>query len=190
MPTITTRALRGSAVAAIAAIGVLGLAACSGGDTTEEEPTTSSATEESPAETSAAPEETEAAGAEGQCTAAQVSALTGTDVPEASLAGASGTFEPAAVIGDLPTECVITLEAAGTAVSYAVLPGGAATLASIVEQGNAAGGQLVDAGGQVAGTVGEVTVAAGAYDALAQGTGGFENTADLIVVLATPGFSG
>ncbi|MFC7432263.1 MULTISPECIES: hypothetical protein [unclassified Agrococcus] len=188
MPTITTRALRGSAVAALAMVGVLGLAACSGG--ADEEPTTSetaAAEESAEPTTSDAPEETEASAEGGLCTAEQLSTISSTDFPEAALSQASATFAPAGVVDGLPTVCVATFEAAGTSASYAVLSGGAATLAALVEQGTAAGGQLTDAGGTVVGTVGDATIAAQGLTALTEGTAGFENVEDLLVVIATPG---
>lgn len=188
MPTTTTRALRGTAFAALAMVGVLGLAACSGG--AEEEPTTSetaAAEESTEPTTSEAPEETEASAEGGLCTAEQLTSVTGTEIPDAALSQATAAFEPAGVVDGLPTVCVATFAAAGTSASYAVLSGGAATLTALVEQGTAAGGQLTDAGGTVVGTVGESTVAAQSYTALSEETAGFENVEDLIVVIATPG---
>lgn len=191
MPTTTTRALRGTAFAALAMVGVLGLAACSGG--AEEEPTTSetaaseASTEPTTSESPEATEEAESSAEGGLCTAEQLSTISGTEFPESALSQASATFEPAGVVDGLPTICVATFEAAGTSASYAVLSGGAATLTALVEQGTAAGGQLTDAGGTVVGTVGDATVAAQGLTALTEGTAGFEDPADTIVVIATPG---
>lgn len=191
MPTTTTRALRGTAFAALAMVGVLGLAACSGG--AEEEPTTSEtaaseeSTEPTTSESPEATEEAEASAEGGLCSAEQLTSVTGTEIPEAALSQATAAFEPAGVVDGLPTVCVATFAAAGTSASYAVLSGGAATLTALVEQGTAAGGQLTDAGGTVVGTVGESTVAAQSYTALSQESAGFENVEDLIVVIATPG---
>lgn len=187
MPTITNRALRGSTIVAIAAIGVLGLAGCSGGggDGADEAPTTSGSSEESAPATS---EASEPSAAEGQCTAEQVSSLTGTEFPEAALASATAAFEPASLLGDLPTTCVITFAAGELSASYAVLPGGTATIDALVAN---SGGQAQDAGGTLVGTVDGATVAGGAYSAIAQGgEAGFEDTADLIVVAASPSLGG
>jgi len=187
MPTITTRALRGSTIVAIAAIGVLGLAGCAGGD---DEPTTSPAAESSEPSaeptTSEAPEETDAS-AEGLCTAEQISTITSTEFPESALAQATATFEPAGIVDTLPVVCVATFEAAGTSASYAIVSGGAASLSALVEAGNAAGGSMTDAGGTVVGTVGDATIAGQPLSAVTESTAGFEDVQEPVVIIATPG---
>lgn len=186
MPTITNRALRGSTIVVAAAIGVLGLVGCTGGGTAEEEPTGSSSSEESTApETSEAAPEGDASGE--VCSTEQISTLTSASggVPEAAAAQATADFQPAELLGDLPTTCVFAVEQGGVSASFAVLPGGAATVASLVEQANAAGGTVQEAGGTMTGTVGDLTVAGVPFTSFTQETAGFENPEDLIVVAAT-----
>lgn len=187
MPTITNRALRGSTIVAFAAIGVLGLAGCTGGgDAAEEEPTTSSSSEESSApETSEAASEGDASGE--LCSAEQISTLTSASggVPEAAAAAASADFQPAEILGDLPTTCIFAVEQGGVSASFAVLPGGPATLTTIAAQATAAGGSVTEAGGAITGSVGDLTVAGVPFTTFTQETAGFENVEDLVVVATT-----
>ncbi|SDH35912.1 hypothetical protein [Agrococcus jejuensis] len=179
MPTITNRALRGSTIVAFAAIGVLGLAGCSGGGGADEEPTSSGASEES-----AAPE----GDASGEvCSSEQINTLMSASggLPEAATAAATADFQPADLLGDLPTTCLFAVEQGGVSASFAVLPGGTATLTTIAEQGNAAGGSLTDAGGAITGTVGDLTVAGVPFTSFTQETAGFEGVDDLVVVAST-----
>ncbi|WP_144719948.1 hypothetical protein [Agrococcus jejuensis] len=185
MPTITNRALRGSTIVAIAAIGVLGLAGCSGGggDGADEEPTTSGSSEESAPATDAA--EGDASG--DVCTSEQIDTLLSASggVPEAAASAATADFQPAELIGDLPTTCVLALEQGGVSASFAVLPGSAATVTALAEQGNAAGGTLTEGGGALTGTIGDLTVAAVPFTSFTQETAGFEDVEDLVVVATT-----
>lgn len=195
----TSRIVRGSAAAAVACFGLLGLAACSGGgEQPSDEPTTSasSGSEES-GEPSATPEATEEEAASGDatmCTAEQVTtlnSLSGTTVPPEALDMATATFEPAALIGDLPTTCVLTFEVAGSGVgSYAVMPGGAATISTVAANATAAGAQVTEAGGTFTGTIDGLTVAGVGFTALTQETAGFENVEDLVVIVSTGAFGG
>ncbi|QCR20090.1 hypothetical protein [Agrococcus sp. SGAir0287] len=187
MPTITTRALRGSTIVAIAAVGVLGLAGCSGGSDADEQPTTST-TEESP-EASSEPTTSETPEAEGAypvCDAEQLATLTsstaGSDVVAAA---ATADFQPAVILGDLPVTCVAALDQAGISSSFAVLPGGAATITTIAQQATAAGGSVTEAGGAMTGTVEGLTVAGVPFTTFTQETAGFDDVSDLVVVAAT-----
>ncbi|GAA2171311.1 hypothetical protein GCM10009846_04700 [Agrococcus versicolor] len=192
---MTTRALRGSTLVAIAAVGVLGLAGCAGGG--EEEPTASatSGAEESPEAsseptTSQEPEETEAAAGDGAlCTAEQLGSLTaasGVTIPEEAFAAATAEFRPAAAIAGQPIECVLTVEQSGQFASFAFLSGGAATLTAIAEQANAAGGAMQDVGGVITGTFDGATINGASLTQVAPDTTAFENPADVVFLGSLP----
>lgn len=180
--TSTRRSIRTSALAAVAAIGLLGLVACSSGEpTSEEKPTTSASAE------AEATEEAPASGAT-KCTAEQVttlSSMSGVAVPAEALAASKAAFEPAAVIGDLPTTCMLTFEGPAGTGAYAVMPGGAATLTAVSANATAAGAQVTEAGGTFTGTMDGLTIVGIKFTDLTKETAGFENVDDLVVVVST-----
>lgn len=175
--------VRTSTAAVIAAIGLFGLVGCSSGGTpAAEEPTTTSPSSE--------PETTEEAPASdgSKCTEEQVAtlnSLSGIAIPQEVWASAKASFEPAAIIGDLPTTCVLTFDSAAGVGSYAVLPGGAATLTTAAANATAAGAEVAEAGGTFTGTMDGLTIAGVAFTQLTQETAGFENVEDLVVIVST-----
>lgn len=180
--TITRINLRVPAAAAIAAIGLFGLVACSGGDTQPEEaaPTTSPSVE--------AEETDETVDGATKCSEEQVATLnsvSGVAVPTEVWSAATASFEPSAIIGDLPTICVLSFTTSEGAGSYAVMPGGAATLTAAAANATAAGGEVFEAAGTFTGTMDGLTVAGVSFTELTQETAGFENVEDLVVVVST-----
>jgi hypothetical protein len=181
------RTLRILAATTIATVGIFGIAACSS-TASDSEP--KSATSEKPS-TSASPE-TEAAepssGDAKKCTAEQMTTLSsasGVPIPEASLAAASAEFPVPAVIGDLETICVLSFDAGAASGGYAVLSGGAATLTAAAANATAAGAQVTEAAGTFTGSVDGLTVIGLPFSQLTQETAGFENTPDLVAIVAT-----
>ena len=180
----SSKRFRVSAAAAIATIGLFGLSACSSGEPqAEEKPSTNSS---APAET----ETKEEAPASGQtkCSAEQFSTLSsagGVALPAEAHAAASASFAPDAVVGDLPTVCVLSFESAAGTGSYAVLPGGAATLTAVAANATAAGAEVTEAAGTLTGSVEGLTILGLGLTQLTQETAGFENVEDLVVVIAT-----
>ncbi|HXH33562.1 MAG TPA: hypothetical protein VNJ54_04015 [Plantibacter sp.] len=182
--TSTRRGLRLSAAAAIATVGLFGLVACSSGDADPAEKPTTSATTEAETETT---EEAPASGST-KCSEEQVATLSsasGVSVPAAALAAATADFAPAAVIGDLPTVCVLNFDSAAGTGGYAVLSGGAATLAAAAANATAAGAQITEAGGTFTGSLDDLTIVGVNFTDLTQGTAGFENVEDLVVIAST-----
>lgn len=181
---ITRTNLRISAATAIAAIGLFGLVACSSGDAQPETaPTTSPSVEAEETE-----ETEEAVGGATKCTEEQVAtlnAVSGITVPTEAWASATASFDPSAIIGDLPTTCVLTFTIGDGVGSYAVLPGGAATLTAAAANATAAGAEIVEADGTFTGTMDDLTVAGVGFTELTQETAGFENVGDLVVVVST-----
>jgi len=178
--------LRVSAVTAVAVIGLFGLAACSSGDApADSEPSTSGTT--APEATEDAAQEEPASGAT-KCTEEQVntlSAASGVAVPAAAVAAAKATFAPAAVLGDLPTVCILSYEAGDASGSYAVLSGGAASLTAAAANATAGGASVTEAAGTFTGSLDGLTIIGIPFTQLTQETAGFENVEDLVVVVST-----
>jgi len=178
--------LRLSAATAIAAVGLFGLVACSSGDAQDDQKPTASASASSETETETA-EEAPASG-QTKCSAEQVttlSSVSGVSVPAEALAAANASFTPGAVIGDLPTVCMLTFEGPAGTGSYAVLPGGAATLTAVAANATAAGAEITEAGGTFTGSIDDLTIVGVSFTQLTQETAGFENVEDLVVVVST-----
>lgn len=186
--TLTRRSIRVSAATAIAAIGLLGLVACSSSEPqAEEKPKASTSTE---AESSEDTENTEEAAATGatKCTEEQIATLSsaaGTTIPPEAMAAAKASFVPEAVVGDLQTTCVLTIENAGATASYAVLPGGAASLTAAAANATAAGAEITEVEGTFTGSIEGATISGVSFTELTQETAGFENVEDLVVIVAT-----
>lgn len=185
--TLTRRGFRASAATVVAAIGLFGLVGCSSGDTdAEKEPQTSASEQAEAPETEPAEEAPATDGS--KCTTEQVATLnaaTGVTVPEEALATAKGSFTPDALIGDLPTACVLSFEGPTGTGAYAVLPGGAATLSAVMANATAAGGTATEAAGTFTGSLDGLTIIGVPFTQLTQETAGFENVEDLIVVVST-----
>jgi hypothetical protein len=182
------RSLRNLAATAIATIALVGLAACSSGSSESEskpgagssKPTVSSSAEAEPSE--------QVSDDAKKCTEEQVAtinSLSGVPIPAGTLASGSAEFTPAGVIGDLPAVCVISLSNAGASASYAVLPGGAATLSAAAANATAAGAQVTEIEGTFTGSIDGVTIVGVGFTEMTKETAGFENTEDLVIVVAT-----
>lgn len=193
--TSTSTALRGTFAALAAAAVVTTLSACGGAEEPADEQTDPATSESSEAPESTESTETEApegdsSSASGEvCTAEQMStiaAASGQAVDDAAMANATGEFAPAEVIGDLTSTCLVHMELQGVEVSFAVLPGGTATLDTLESNLTAAGATPTEAQGMLTGTVGEQQIVAAPFTAVTQETAGFEDVDDLVVVAATP----
>jgi hypothetical protein len=185
---LARRSLRTLATTAIATISLVGLAACSTGSSeSESKPSASSSKSTTSASAEAEPSE-QVSGDAKKCTEEQVAtinSLSGVPIPAVTLASGSADFAPAGVIADLPTVCVISLSNADATASYAVLPGGAATLSAAAANATAAGAQVTEVEGTFTGSIDGVTIVGVGFTELTQETAGFENTEDLVIIVAT-----
>lgn len=182
------RNLRALVATAIVTIGLVGLAACSSGPSeSESKPDSGSSKPTSSASVEAEPSE-QASGDAKKCTDEQVATInsvSGIPIPAETIAAGGSDFAPAAVIADLPTVCVISLENAGATGDYAVLSGGSATLSAAAANATAAGAQVTEIEGTFTGSLDKVTIVGVGFSAMTQATAGFENTEDLVIIMAT-----
>lgn len=177
------RTIRALAATAIAMLGLAGLSAC-----TTDDSGAPGASSPNPTQTSTSlgePAIDEAPGEFTKCTEEQVatmSAPTDVTVPSEDVANANTDFDGAAMIADLPTVCVISFVDAEATGNFAVLSGGAATLATVSANLTAAGAEVTEEDGAFKGSFDGLTVFGFDFSKFTQETAGFENTDDLVLI--------
>lgn len=179
------RSIRALAATAIAVVGLVGLGACSAGDSGTPDASNSNPKPTSTASLESEPKSEPESGEEKKCSEEQVatiSAPTSVTIPSEDVAEATPDFTGAALIAGLPVVCVISFVDADASGSYAVLSGGAASLAVVSANIKESGGEVTDVDGSFQASLDGLTLYGIDFEEFTPETAGFENTDDLVLI--------